>query len=73
MGRTDPSERGRALTETAGLFEAHKEAIVETESLESGKPRSEAAFGVDASAGFLRYYGDLAEKVEGTEIPVPGE
>lgn len=70
---TDPSERGRSLTETANLLEAHKEAIVEAESLESGKPRGEAAFGVDATAGFLRYYGGLADKVEGTEIPVPGD
>ena len=69
----DPAARGRALTETADLLEAQKEDILEAESQESGKPRVEAAFDVDATAGFLRYYGGLADKVEGTEIPVPGD
>lgn len=69
----DPSERGRTLTETATLLEERKEAILEAETLESGKPRGEAAFDIDATADFLRYYGGLADKVEGTEIPVPGD
>jgi aldehyde dehydrogenase (NAD+) len=69
----DPSERGRALTDAADLVEAEKEGLVRAEVIESGKPRGEASFDVDATAGFLRYYGGLADKVEGSEIPVPGD
>lgn len=70
---TDPSVRGEILTETAALVEDQKAELVNVEVRESGKPRHEAEFDIAATARFLRYYAGLPDKIEGREIPVPGE
>ncbi|MGW4033431.1 aldehyde dehydrogenase [Streptomyces sp. NPDC004838] len=66
-----PSERGRLLTEWGALIARDAEAIAEVESVQNGKVVAELVAQVTASEGWLRYYGGLADKIEGAVIPVP--
>ncbi len=66
-----PSERGRLLTAWGALIAQEAETIGETESVQNGKVVAELVAQVTASEGYLRYYGGLADKVEGSVIPVP--
>lgn len=67
-----PAERGRMLIDMAIWIEERRADIARWLTLDSGKPLTEAGWEVDNCTGFLRYYGGLADKLEGSYIPLGG-
>ena len=70
---TDPRERSRALHAMADFVEDHFDEIVMVESRDNGKTPFEARIDVNMAAETFRYFAGWADKVEGSQIPVPGE
>ncbi len=67
--RSTPTQRSRLLLNFADLVDKHLDELSELESMDNGKPVWMAsAFDVPDSAGCLRYYGGLADKIEGKTI-----
>ena len=69
----DPRERGRVLHRMADYIEDNFDEIVLVESHDNGKTPFEARIDVNMAAETFRYFGGWADKVEGSQIPVPGE
>ncbi|XP_065060505.1 aldehyde dehydrogenase, mitochondrial-like [Rhopilema esculentum] len=69
----DASGRGRLLNRLADLMERDKEYLAALESLDNGKPFSDA-YNADLSLSVncLRYYAGWADKIHGKTIPVDG-
>jgi betaine-aldehyde dehydrogenase len=64
-------ERGRILLRLADLIEANAEELARLESLDTGHPlRDSRTLDVPRTAQSFRYFGGIADKVEGTTIPV---
>jgi acyl-CoA reductase-like NAD-dependent aldehyde dehydrogenase len=64
-------DRGRILLRLADLIEANGEELARLESLDTGHPlRDSRALDVPRTAASFRYFGGIADKVEGTTIPV---
>jgi acyl-CoA reductase-like NAD-dependent aldehyde dehydrogenase len=69
--RMAAGERGRLLLRLADLIEANGEDLARLESLDTGHPlRDSRALDVPRTAGCFRYFGGMADKFEGTVIPV---
>ncbi|MGZ6950139.1 MAG: aldehyde dehydrogenase family protein, partial [Ilumatobacteraceae bacterium] len=68
------AERGRLLLKLADTIEAHGEELAQLESLDTGHPISDARkLDVPRTAGCFRYFGGMADKLQGDVIPVePG-
>ncbi|TCT04754.1 aldehyde dehydrogenase [Aquabacter spiritensis] len=65
-----PSERKRILVRFADLVRAHRDTLALTETLNMGKPISDAkAIDVRATADCIAYYGEAADKVYGEVAP----
>ena len=66
-----PAARGRLLADFAGLVEDHAEELAVLETLDAGKPLTEALY-IDAAytAETLRYYAGWATKLHGDVLPV---
>ena len=64
-----PNERARALVRAADLIEKHAEHLATLEVRDNGKLYSEMLPQVRLAADWFRYYGGLADKIEGTVIP----
>jgi aldehyde dehydrogenase (NAD+) len=69
-GRMKPSQRGRLLMKLADLVEQDAESLAEVESRDNGKVYGDNCMQIRFSAEFYRYYGGLADKIEGAVIPV---
>lgn len=67
-----PADRGRHLVDMAVWLDERRDEIARWLTLESGKPLTEAGWEVDNCTGFLRYYGGLTDKIEGSYIPLGG-
>lgn len=67
--RTSEHERGKILMRAASIVEREVARLAELESLDSGKPISEALFDIEDCAAVLEYYGGLAGKVDGSLPP----
>jgi aldehyde dehydrogenase (NAD+) len=68
-----PAERGRLLLRVAALIRGEAEALALTESLDTGKPLSQARADVEVAARYFEYYGGVADKILGHTIPIaPG-
>src|SRR5215472_9054433 len=66
-----PADRGRLLTRLADLIEAHAAELAELESLDTGHPiRDTTGLDVPRTAAMFRYFGGMADKHEGTVVPV---
>lgn len=65
-----PAQRGRMLYDMASWIEHHADEVARWLTLDSGKPLTEANWEVDNCTGFLRYYAGLADKLEGSYIPL---
>ncbi|NNF65458.1 MAG: aldehyde dehydrogenase family protein [Acidimicrobiia bacterium] len=65
-----PSARGRLLVDMARWIRDHEDEIVEVLTLDSGKTLLESRWEVAGGANFLEYYGGLADKIEGSYIPL---
>jgi acyl-CoA reductase-like NAD-dependent aldehyde dehydrogenase len=68
---TSASDRGHILMRLADLIEANGEELARLESLDTGHPlRDSRALDVPRTALCFRYFGGMADKLEGTTIPV---
>jgi acyl-CoA reductase-like NAD-dependent aldehyde dehydrogenase len=61
--RMTPNERGVYLHRLADLVEKHRETIAEIESLDVGKPLSQAYWDVDHFCSTMRYFIELSKNV----------
>jgi len=68
------AERGRCLLKLADLIEAKADELASLETLDTGHPiRDTRNLDVPRTAGCFRYFGGMADKLEGTVVPVdPG-
>jgi len=65
------SDRGRILMRLADLIEESAEELARLESLDTGHPlRDSRALDVPRTALCFRYFGGMADKLEGATIPV---
>lgn len=63
--------RGRLLFKLADLVRKNKPRLAKLESMNMGKPITEAEFDIDDVATCFEYYGGLATKIYGEVTPVP--
>ncbi|WP_066738126.1 aldehyde dehydrogenase family protein [Cupriavidus sp. D384] len=72
--RMAAAARGRLLLRLADAIEDHAEALAQLESLDTGHPiRDSRALDVPRTAACFRYFGGMADKLEGSVVPVePG-
>src|SRR2546422_8503802 len=68
----DPSKRGRLLFQLGQALRDKFEEVSRIESLNVGKPIREAKGDVAYVYKLFEYYAGLADKIEGSTIPVPG-
>lgn len=71
--RMDARERGKIMMRLADLMEAEIDELAALESLDNGKPVSDAKLGdIPLAISVLRYYAGWADKIQGATIPVSG-
>lgn len=70
--KLDASERGRLLMRWADRIEEERDLISRTESTDNGRPLRETAAQASIVAKWYRYFGGMADKIEGATIPVEG-
>ncbi|BCN40417.1 aldehyde dehydrogenase [Alicycliphilus denitrificans] len=64
-------DRGRILLRLADLIESHAEELARLESLDTGHPiRDSRGLDVPRTAVNFRYFGGMADKLQGDQIPV---
>ncbi len=68
-GSLRPSRRGQLLLRLADLIEANATHLAEIEVRDNGKLYAEMLLQTTYTAGWYRYYGGMADKVEGAVIP----
>jgi (Z)-2-((N-methylformamido)methylene)-5-hydroxybutyrolactone dehydrogenase len=64
-----PSARARYLSKLADLIESHAARLAEIEVCDNGKLHAEMSAQTRYIAEWFRYYGGLADKLEGAAIP----
>ena len=68
----DAVERGRLLFKLADRLEEEGDYISRLESMDNGRPVRETVAQASIVAKWYRYFGGMADKIEGTTIPVAG-
>lgn len=68
-GQVKATDRGKLLTRLAGLVEREAEKLGEIEVRDNGKLIAEMGGQTKYLAEWYRYYGGLADKIEGSVIP----
>jgi betaine-aldehyde dehydrogenase len=68
---TTAQDRGRILFKLAGKIRQNQPILAELESRNTGKPIVEAEYDIADVATCFEYYGGLANKVNGSVMPVP--
>ncbi|OAD16366.1 aldehyde dehydrogenase family protein [Achromobacter insolitus] len=69
--RMAAADRGRLLLKLADLIEANAEELAQLETLDTGHPiRDTRGLDVPRTAGCFRYFGGMADKLQGSVIPV---
>ena len=68
----DPAQRGRILNKMAAVTYAKAKELAVIESSNNGKTFREALSEIRYGAWTLEYFAGLADKIEGSTIPVPG-
>jgi len=68
--RMPAADRGRLLHAVAAAIREREEELALIEAADVGKPISQARLDVRAAARYFEYYGGMADKFEGTTIPV---
>lgn len=68
-GRLSAPERGRILTRIGQGVLARRDTLARLESLDVGKPLSQARADVLALARYMEFYGGAADKIHGSTIP----
>ncbi|RQG94879.1 aldehyde dehydrogenase family protein [Natrarchaeobius chitinivorans] len=69
----DAVERGQILTAIAERIREEADRIAEVETLEEGRPVTESYHQVHGASHYFEYYAGLTDKIEGEQIPLPGE
>ena len=70
----DARERGALLMRLADRIEQESDELAKLETLDNGKPiKDSLSFDVPDVITVLRYYGGLADKIQGETIPINGE
>lgn len=64
-----PSERGRAMIKCAALLREQAELLATVESIDTGKPISQARTDVETSARYFEFFAGVADKNHGQTIP----
>ena len=68
---TPAADRGRVLLRLADAIEANAEELARLESVDTGHPiRDATRLDVPRTAATFRYFGGMADKVQGTVVPV---
>jgi len=70
--KMDPSKRGRILFKVSQLLRERLSDLAKLETLNTGKPLGQAKGDIAMSARHFEYFAGLADKVQGSTIPVPG-
>ena len=71
--RMNARERGRIMMRLADLIESEIDELAALESLDNGKPVSDARAGdIPLAIEALRYYAGCADKIQGHTIPISG-
>ena len=71
--KMDARDRGRLINRLADLVEDHIDELARIESLDNGKPLTEARNGdLPMVVDTFRYYAGWADKIQGQTIPVRG-
>lgn len=65
--------RGRLLNRIAALIRAHAEELAHMETLDCGKPLSQAKNDMETAAQYFEYYAGVADKLFGTTIPISNQ
>lgn len=65
-----PVERSSALRRMGDLIKRDQERLAAVESLDTGKPLSQARSDVDVAAQYFTFYAGIADKVYGSTIPL---
>ncbi|WP_281195664.1 aldehyde dehydrogenase [Halorubrum sp. F4] len=68
-----PRERGARLHAMADAIEERQDEIVAVESHDNGKTPFEASLDVEMVIETFRYYAGWTDKIEGDQVPVPGD
>ncbi len=68
----DRTEIGRMLLDIADAIRANADRLAKIETYENGRPLSTSRFLVDQAADYFEYYGGMANKIQGDQIPLPG-
>ena len=68
--KTPPEERGRILNALAHRIREEQDRLAKIESLDNGKPLSQAEFDVEVCARYFEYYAGIADKIHGDSIPL---
>ena len=69
--RLEAAARGRILLRLADLIEGHADELARLESLDTGHPiRDSRSLDVVRTAATFRYFGGMADKLQGDVIPV---
>jgi len=69
-GKMSPTERGKKLTKWGELIAQNAERIGTIEATQNGKLLAEMRLQAAISEDWLRYFGGLADKIEGSVIPL---
>ncbi|MGG1658084.1 aldehyde dehydrogenase family protein [Brevibacillus sp. NRS-1366] len=65
-----PAERGRLLLRLCQLIRQQKDELAHLETLDTGKPLSQAQADVEVAARYCEYYAGVADKILGETIPI---
>jgi len=68
----DPSKRGRLLYKISLLLRERLADFAKLETQNNGKPLGQAKGDIAMSARHFEYFAGLADKIQGSTIPVPG-
>ena len=68
-GEYTPTERGKILVKLSELIERESEALGRIETKDNGKLFAEMSAQTRVMAEWYRYYGGLADKIEGSVLP----
>lgn len=65
-----PTARGQILHRLADLIETHSERLIRVEVTDNGKLINEISAQVKYLPQYFRYFGGLADKIEGSVLPI---
>jgi acyl-CoA reductase-like NAD-dependent aldehyde dehydrogenase len=68
----DPSKRGRILYKVATTLRERSNDFARLETMNNGKPFVQAKVDMAQSARHFEYFAGMADKIQGSTIPVPG-